>query len=122
MLSRANRMVDSADFRRAIRGGCRGATRHLVVHYATDQSGNAPLVGFVAAKRQLPLAVDRKLVQRRLRHLMRAQVGQMRPGALAVIRILGEARTASYAQLSSSLNRALVRAGALPLTKGGETK
>lgn len=92
------------------------------MHYATDQSGNAPLVGFVAAKRQLPLAVDRKLVQRRLRHLMRAQVGQMRPGALAVIRILGEARTASYAQLSASLNRALVRAGALPLTKGGETK
>lgn len=104
-------MVDPADFRRAVRRGRRGASKHLVVHYATDQSGREPLVGFVAPKRELSRAVDRNLVRRRLRHLMCSRLRQLPAGAVLVVRIRRSARQASFSQLADSLGKALHRAG-----------
>ncbi len=107
-------MVAAADFSTALRRGRHGGTSHLVVHYATGQSEHeAPLVGFAVPKRQLPRAVDRKRVSRRLRHLMRDYVGDLPAGSLMVISVKAPAKDASSAALRESLEKGLRKVGAL---------
>nr|WP_223875311.1 ribonuclease P protein component [Nanchangia anserum] len=111
-MPRRHRMVRGADFTFALRKGRHGGTRHFVVHYATGQSEHrAPLVGFAVPKRQIPLAVDRKRVARRLRHLMREHLGDLEDYSRLVITVKAPAAQASSAELRACLDKGLSKVG-----------
>jgi ribonuclease P protein component len=55
-------------------------------------------------------AVVRNLVKRRLRHLARARIDALPPGAMLVVRALPAAAERSYAELGVDLDGALARA------------
>jgi ribonuclease P protein component len=54
-------------------------------------------------------AVERNLVKRRLRHLVRERLLRLPPGSLVVVRALPGAGSASHAQLALDLDAALSR-------------
>jgi ribonuclease P protein component len=55
-------------------------------------------------------AVVRNLVKRRLRHLARARIDALPPGAMLVVRALPAAAGRTYAELGADLDGALARA------------
>jgi ribonuclease P protein component len=63
-------------------------------------------VGLVVSK-AVGNAVIRNRVKRRLRHLLREQLGQLPAGAVLVIRALPRAGSASSAELRADLERCL---------------
>jgi ribonuclease P protein component len=84
----------------------------LVLHAAaTDPSGDdaGTRVGFVVPRAVGP-AVTRNRVRRRLRHLLRDRLDALPPGSRLVVRVLPLAATATSAQLTAALDRALSRA------------
>jgi ribonuclease P protein component len=54
-------------------------------------------------------AVQRNLVKRRLRHLVRDRLPELAPGSLVVVRALPGAAAASHADLARDLDAALRR-------------
>lgn len=72
--------------------------------------GNIPpaRAGFVVSK-AVGGAVDRNLVKRRLRHLVRERLALLPPGSLVVVRALPGAGNADHAQLARDLDAALQR-------------
>lgn len=107
-------MVAPADFRQALRRGRHGGTKHLVVHYATDQTGpTAPLVGFAVPKRELAHATDRHRVQRQLRHLVADYVDALPASARLVISVKATALGCTSECLRRSLVTGLRKVGAL---------
>lgn len=119
MLPAAFRMTHPADFTAAVRRGQRVGRGHLVVHVlvpssAVPQSQETqsrespapPRVGFVVS-RAVGGAVVRNRVRRRLRHLVRARLHRLPPGALVVVRALPTAATASSKALGANLDTAL---------------
>jgi ribonuclease P protein component len=60
-------------------------------------------------------------VQRRLRHLMRARLGALPGGALAVVRALPAAAGASSATLGADLDAALRRLGNPPVDSSADS-
>ena len=110
-------MVDPADFAAATRGGRRKGTPRLVVHVQTGGGTSGPLVGFVVPKRAMPHAVDRNLVKRRLRHIMRDRLPGLPADSRVVIRALAPAAAASYRTLDTDLAKCLTK-----LFDGEETR
>lgn len=110
MLTRANRLRSSRAFAQTVRRGGRAGTRTLVVHLSApaEQGSTEPQVGFVVSK-AVGTAVTRNLVKRRLRHLSRERLDSLPGSGVLVVRALPAAATASYAQLASDLDRALMR-------------
>jgi ribonuclease P protein component len=112
VLKREHRLTDGSSFAEAVRAGRRAGTRTLVVHVshpaAERLADRPPRVGLVVGK-AVGDAVVRNLVKRRLRHLMRERVDSLPPCALAVVRALPPAATASYDQLADDLDHALSR-------------
>lgn len=112
MLPARHRMRHSGDFARAIRSGSRSGSQHLVVHLLVprpdhhDPTSAPAKVGFVVSK-AVGNAVQRNLVKRRLRDLMRDPVNDLPDGALAVVRALPSASGASYAELSDAVVRSI---------------
>jgi ribonuclease P protein component len=104
-------MRTSEDFRQTIRFGKRSARPTLVAHVVSGGSGPTS-VGFVVSKAVGP-AVVRNRVKRRLRHLMRARVGQLPAGTRLVIRALPPAAQQSSSSLAGDLDTALTRSGVL---------
>lgn len=72
--------------------------------------GNPPpaRAGFVVSK-AVGGAVQRNLVKRRLRHLIRERLVLLPPGSLVVVRALPGAGGADHAQLARDLDAALQR-------------
>lgn len=103
MLPTSNRLRRSGDFRRAIRAGRRAGRRTVVVHVlvAPDDS-SAARVGFIVSK-AVGGAVQRNLVQRRLRAVMAAKLGDLPAGSLTVVRALPPAATASFDELTADV-------------------
>lgn len=113
-------MRSSAEFTLAVRSGSRAGASHLVVHLllarrdaddpSSDRRRPTPAeparVGFVVSK-AVGNAVQRNLVKRRLRALVADRLGDVEPGAVAVIRALPAAREASYEELRADLDRCL---------------
>ena len=110
MLPHAHRMVDAEDFRSTIRRGSRAGNAMVVVHCRTDVDSDERLVGFVVPKREIPRATGRNRVRRQLRHLMRARVGALPPGARVVVRVHAEALGHDSTELGRALDNALTRA------------
>ncbi len=108
-------MRSGEDFRHTIRRGARGSQPTLVTHVvlgarATGTDGPTS-VGFVVSK-AVGSAVERNLVKRRLRHLMRDRVGSLPPGSRVVVRALPASQSAPSTTLAEHLDAALRRAGA----------
>lgn len=112
MLPARHRMRSSGDFARTIRSGSRAGGHHLVVHLlvpASDPHDPTPAparVGFVVSK-AVGGAVQRNLVKRRLRDIMRTRVSDLPDGALAVVRALPPSSQAGYAELSDAVDRSI---------------
>ena len=75
---------------------------------AMADSGAAPRVGFVVSK-AVGNSVVRHRVVRRLRHVLRARLGTVRPGCTLVVRALPSAASAASAELGSDIDSALRR-------------
>lgn len=117
MLPSDNRLRRRQDFATAVRRGRRAGRPLLVVHlrdsHTTDPhaaGGSAPPVraGFVVSK-AVGGAVQRNMVKRRLRHLVRDRLPLLPPGSLVVVRALPGAGTADHAELARDLDAALAR-------------
>jgi ribonuclease P protein component len=111
MLPAAARMRRREDFRTALRGGRRVARGTVVLALLPPRpSAGTPeagaLVGF-AVGRTVGGAVTRNRVVRRLRHLMREQLGRLPPGSWLVVRALPPAGSASHTDLRRDLDSAL---------------
>lgn len=111
-----NRLRRREDFATAVRRGRRAGRPLLVVHlrsgstdpHASGESAPPTRAGFVVSK-AVGGAVVRNQVKRRLRHLMRERLSELRPGSLVVVRALPGAGDADHAQLARDLDAALQR-------------
>ncbi len=112
MLAAEARLRRREDFTATVRSGRRAGHGALVVHLAIpDPASPNPVrdssrAGFVVSK-AVGVAVVRNLVQRRLRHLMRAHLDRLPTGSDVVVRALPAAATRSYAGLDADLTAAL---------------
>nr|WP_206313602.1 ribonuclease P protein component [Streptomyces coryli] len=110
-----HRLRRREDFATAVRRGRRAGRPLLVVHMNSGTGPHAPgdigppaRAGFVVSK-AVGGAVQRNLVKRRLRHLMRDRLPELPAGSLVVVRALPGAATADHDQLGSDLDSALRR-------------
>jgi ribonuclease P protein component len=128
MLPAAARLRHRDDFTQVVRNGRRVGRGSLVVHVSgagIGRASSAPVhsatagvtspatgrparAGFVVSKAVGP-AVTRNLVTRRLRHLVRARLPQLPPGADLVVRALPAAAERSYDALAGDLDAALTK-------------
>jgi ribonuclease P protein component len=116
VLPTENRLRRRQDFGEAVRRGRRAGRPLLVVHLRRDAmdphtpGGRRPpaRAGFVVSK-AVGNAVQRNLVRRRLRHLVRERLYLLPPGSLVVVRALPAAGGADHAQLALDLDAALER-------------
>ncbi|WP_159797871.1 ribonuclease P protein component [Puerhibacterium puerhi] len=114
MLPAAHRLRRPVDFGRTVRRGARAGRTTVVVHLLVDDEGvETPQVGFVVSK-AVGNAVQRNLVKRRLRAVVRSLLTDspdgLPPRARAVVRALPASSTATYAQLSQDVSGALAKA------------
>jgi ribonuclease P protein component len=115
VLSSTHRLRRSAEFGRTVRRGARAGRSTVVVHLLVDNEGSAaPQVGFVVSK-AVGNAVQRNLVKRRLREIVRSLVAA--PGtpvfperSRAVVRALPASSTATFAELGRDVTAALEKA------------
>ena len=116
MLPTENRLRRRQDFATAVRRGRRAGRPLLVVHLSRQTTdphapgGSVPpaRAGFVVSK-AVGGAVERNLVKRRLRHLVRERLSVLPPGSLVVVRALPGSGSADHAQLALDLDAALRR-------------
>jgi ribonuclease P protein component len=117
MLPRQARMKRPADFRRAVREGRRAGrpalTGHLLVfpvaaEDGTVRPGESAKVGFIVS-RAVGSAVVRNRVKRRLRDLIRRDLGSLPAGSLLVVRANPAAASAHQADLAADLDLVLAR-------------
>ncbi|MEV6109220.1 ribonuclease P protein component [Streptomyces sp. NPDC051940] len=115
MLPSQHRLRRREDFATAVRRGRRAGRPLLVVHlnsgngpHAPGEHASAVRAGFVVSK-AVGSAVQRNLVKRRLRHLMRDRIAGLPPGSLVVVRALPGAAEAGFDRLSGDLDAALRR-------------
>jgi ribonuclease P protein component len=101
------------DFAAAVRHG-RRVGRPLLVAYllcprvSESRDGVPARVGFVVG-RSVGSAVDRNVVRRRLRHLVRERLAALPPSTLLVIRALAGAGEAPAGRLAEDLDAACAR-------------
>ncbi len=92
-----------------VRSGRRAGTRNLVVHLVHTGGSSIPRAGFVVSAK-VGNAVVRHRVTRRLRPLMRAELGRLVAGTEVVVRALPGAATASGTELAADLRTGLAAA------------
>ena len=112
VLSARNRMRRSNEFDATVKYGMRTVQPDIVVHVRRGSSREAtsgPRVGLIIAK-PVGSAVERHRVARRLRHVARTMLGDLRGSDQVVIRALPSSRHVSSAWLEQQLRTGLRRA------------
>jgi ribonuclease P protein component len=109
VLSADARLRTGADFAAVVKGGLRAGTRRLVIHLLPTRQQVPPRAGFVVSAK-VGNSVVRHRVTRRLRPLVREQLGSLPVGTALVIRALPAAATASSAELGVDLRSGLASA------------
>jgi ribonuclease P protein component len=112
VLAADHRLRHSDAFRRTVKSGRRAGSPALVLHLLVDGSleGEAPKVGFVVSK-GVGSAVERNLVKRRLRHVVRDFLTTLPPSSELVVRAEPVAAGMTSAELRVALARCLQRVG-----------
>lgn len=112
MLAKANRITRGEDYRATVRRGRRLTTPNAVLYVRRNDTTPTPRFGFIVSK-QVGVAVVRNRVRRRLKALCAEVRGELDPQSDIVIRALPGLDALQWAELRSSLQRALRdRAGA----------
>lgn len=111
MLDRAHRLRRRDEFTSAVRHGRRARRGTLVVHLlpGTGDVAEPPRAGFIVSRAVGP-AVVRNRVRRRLRHLIRSELGALPPGTLVAVRALPASAQAPASRLARDLGEALAAA------------
>ncbi len=114
MLPAASRLRRGAEITAVVRGGERAASSRpalLVVHLLAGSSPASVPRAALVVSRAVGSAVTRNRVRRRLRHLLRERLISSPWNGDLVVRAMPGAARAGYAELGSSLDAALERAG-----------
>lgn len=106
VLAQQHRMRASAQFSQTTRSGVRSGRRNLVL-YTAKLNEEPTLIGFIVSK-AVGNAVARNKTKRRLRDLIARFVAECPAGYSVVVRALPAAASASYAELASDLESALL--------------
>lgn len=108
-------MTRSTEFDATVRHGVRAAQPDLVIHARReidaenqDYGATGPQVGLIVAK-SVGSAVERHRVARRLRHVVRGLLPDLKPSERVVIRALPGSRQASSVRLEMQLRSGLRR-------------
>ncbi len=110
VLPGSHRLRSSRAFQRIYQAGATVGEQHLVLHVLELPDQAEPsLVGFAVSKR-VGNAVVRNRVRRRLRELVRAELGGLRSGVQIVVAARPSAARATFPELAESMRRALSRA------------
>jgi len=123
VLAPDHRLRHSDAFRRTVKSGRRAGSPALVVHLLVDRSldDEPPKVGFVVS-RALGSAVDRNVVKRRLRHIVKEFLTMLPPSSELVVRAQPVAASMTSAELRVELARCLQRVGvADPVAAGASS-
>lgn len=107
MLSQANRLTESDDFRRVVGRGQKAGCSTLVV-YLAEGDRSVPVAGVVVSK-TVGNAVIRNHVKRQLRHLTRERLDVLPRGGMLVVRARPAAAGASFGELRKDFARCLER-------------
>ena len=105
-------MKRSTEFGETVKHGVRAVQPDIVVHARRQDvadSDPGPHIGLVIGK-SVGSSVQRHRVARRLRHVARNVVEELRPGDRVVIRALPSSRHAIAARLEQELRTGLTRA------------
>ncbi len=109
MLPAQYRMTRSAEFGATIKHGVRAAQPDIVVHARRTVGGDdGPRIGLVVSK-AVGNAVQRHQVSRRLRHVARTVLAELRPDERIVIRALPSSRDAMSTRLEQQLKSGVRR-------------
>jgi ribonuclease P protein component len=109
VLPARNRMRRSTEFDATLKYGTRTVQPDVIVHVrrgSDRDEGNGPRIGLIIAK-VVGSAVERHRVARRLRHIVRSMLGDLRQSDLVVIRALPSSRHVSSARLEQQLRNGL---------------
>lgn len=112
MLSARNRMRRSTEFDATVKDGARAVQRDVIVHVrrvADSDGDNGPRVGLIVGK-AVGSAVERHRVSRRLRHVVRSMLADLRQSDQVVLRALPGSRNVSSARLEQQVRKGLRRA------------
>jgi ribonuclease P protein component len=117
LLAAAERLRRRNDFTAAVRRGRRGMRGVVVVHLLESRYGAepVPVTGAVAragliVPRAVGSAVERNLVRRRLRHLLRSRLSELPGASDVVVRALPGAARRPYGELGDDLDTAIAAA------------
>jgi ribonuclease P protein component len=102
MLTRDQRLCANRDFQRVYRAGRSWAHPLLVLHVLAQPEGRR--VG-ISVSKKVGGAVCRNRVKRRLREIVRARIGDWKPGFDAVLVIRAPAARAEFADLIQALEQ-----------------
>lgn len=112
MLSARNRMRRSTEFDATVKRGVRAVQPDVIVHVRRSDDPNeedGPRVGLIVGK-AVGSAVERHRVSRRLRHVVRAMLPDLRHSDQLVLRALPGSRNVSSARLEQQVRSGLRRA------------
>ena len=110
MLPAAHRLRRRQDFTRTVRRGRRAGGPLLVVHLLVDPTGPAdPIRVGCVVPRSVGDAVRRKLVTRRLRHLIAERLDRLPSGATMVVRALPGSAQVGFDALGEALDAGVAR-------------
>ena len=108
MLAPEHRLRRSADFTEVVRRGRRASRRLLTVHLLlAEDPAPAPVRAGLVVSKAVGGSVERHRTSRRLRHLLRARLSSLPPGARLVVRAGPAAGAADSAALGADLDAAL---------------
>jgi ribonuclease P protein component len=109
VLAAARRLRRRDDFTAVVRRGRRGTRGVLVVHLLPERAADlaAPARAGLIIPRAVGSAVERNLVRRRLRHLLRARLAGLPPTTDLVVRAQPGAARRAYGELGDDLDAAL---------------
>jgi len=112
VLAAGQRMRRREEFSAAVRAGRRAARGAVVVHVTNPAPGanDGPARAGLVIPKAVGGAVVRNKVRRRLRHLLRARLGEFPPGSSVVVRALPAAAGCPYRRLETDLDAALAAA------------
>jgi ribonuclease P protein component len=105
-------MRRSTEFDATVKHGARAVQRDVIVHVrrVTDSAeDNGPRVGLIVGK-AVGSAVERHRVSRRLRHVVRNMLTDLRQSDQVVLRALPGSRKVSSARLEQQVRKGLRRA------------